>query len=215
MSEPPVSEQPGDQWPPDWIEEAARSGRPGILDTWASTTRGSLYLAVWRAFPDATTFEQGWAAARAPGHDWVPSPRDAVARIAALREARRQRPDLSDDTWQELVADIVPKLSEGGRQDPEAILVAVQRKIHATIEVSRTALEADRRADKSRRRLRLEGALERCSARGQRAPTQAEIAAACRPQITERTVRRWLHEEPELRDLLPWLSRATDEMTGE
>lgn len=205
MSEPPASEQPGDQWPPEWIEEAARLGRPGILDIWASTPGGVVYLAAWRA--DATTFEQGWAAARAPGHDWVPSPRDAVARIAALREARQQRPDLSDDTWQELVADIAPKLSEEGRQDPEAILVAVQRRIHATIEVSRTVLEADRRTDKSRRRLRLEGALERCYAQGQRAPTQADIAAACEPQIAERTLRRWLKQEPGLRDLMFWLPR--------
>lgn len=205
MSEQSTGGSSRGEWPPEWVEEAARLGTDPAL--WASTSGGAVYLAVWRAFGDATPWEHARAADGAPGQDWLPEPSDAVARVRALREARRQWPDLSGDTWQQLVEDVAPRLSERQRQDPGAIIAAVQKKIDATIEVFGPVPEAGRRADKSRRRLRLEAALERCHAGGQRAPTQAEIAEACAPQVAERTLRHWLKDEPGLRDLMPWLRR--------
>lgn len=146
MSERGPTGHPEPTYPPDWVEEATRLGDSSLPDIWATTAWGVVYVAIWRAFRDETPFERDWAMTRAPGVDWPPQPSDAVARVRALREARRQRPDWSDATWQEVLGVVAPNLSEGGRQDPGAILAAVQRRIDATIELFEPALEADRRA---------------------------------------------------------------------
>jgi len=192
MSERSTGERPSAELPPGWT----------VLNS--STTYGHLYVAVWRAFHDATPWEYGFAMASPPNLGWIHAS-DAVTRVRALREARAQRPDLSDNTWQELVDDKTPSLSERQRKDPEAILAAVQRRIDATAEVSGPTLGRGRLADKSRRRLKLEAALDQCRDGRRPAPTQAEIAGACEPQVNERTVRRWLTVEPGLRELMPWL----------
>ncbi len=114
MSERLTGDRPGAELPPSWT----------ALD--ASTMAGHLYVAVWRAFPDATRFEHAYAMAPLPGQDlgWLRAA-DAVARVGALREARGGRSDLPEDVWQWCVSDQYPKLSEQGRQNAKAILTAI------------------------------------------------------------------------------------------
>jgi hypothetical protein len=115
-----------------------------------------------------------------------------------LQEARNQRPDLTDAEFAVLTdhefPPVVPWTTTA--EDVLAYVDAVRPPPTQPIREPQVA---------SRRRLRLEVALARLAKAGRGAPTQDEIAQACRPQIIDRTLRRWLHEEPELYDLLPWL----------
>jgi hypothetical protein len=112
MSERSTGELSGAELPPGWT----------ALNV--STTAGNLYLAIWRAFPDATPFEYGCAMASPPGPSWI-RPGDAVARVRALREAQGGRSDLPEDVWQRCVRLVYPTLSEQERQNPKEILTAV------------------------------------------------------------------------------------------
>ena len=133
MSDDLASRQPQRQWPPEWVDEAARRGIDPA--NFAGTPGGSAYAEVWRAFPDATAFEHSWAIWRTPGLEILPLGMDAVPRVTALREARGQRQDLSDATWEQLVTDAAPRLSGEARVDSKAILGAVDRLIAATAEI--------------------------------------------------------------------------------
>lgn len=132
MSERSTGEQPGDEWPPEWVEDGARLGVNPVV--WATTSGGAVYLAVWRAFPDAPPFEHGLALAQAPGIDWLPLPADAVARVRALREARGGRPDLTEDRWQRLVRRMWSALTEAQRQDAHEILAELGLGAPAALE---------------------------------------------------------------------------------
>jgi AcrR family transcriptional regulator len=115
---------PEGHYPPEWIEQSMRDGTP--ITTWATSSGGAVYLAVWRRFPDATRFEQGLAATPPLGPDPLPMPPVAVARVAALREARPERLDLADDRWQRLVSLVWADLAEAERTDAPTILAAVE-----------------------------------------------------------------------------------------
>ena len=95
---------------------------PGWTALHASTSQGNRYLAVWRAFRDATQFE--YACAMTPPVDWLEA-EEAVAWVGALREARRGRPDLSEADWQQCVRLLYPTLSEQQRQEPQQLLAAI------------------------------------------------------------------------------------------
>jgi hypothetical protein len=114
MTERSTGERLGAELPPGWT----------AID--ASTATGHLYVAVWRAFPDATRFEHECALAPLPGQDlsWLRAG-DAVARVGALREARGGRLDLPEDVWRWCIRLVYPTLSEQERQNPNEILTAI------------------------------------------------------------------------------------------
>lgn len=203
MSGRPTSGPSRGEWPPEWAEEAARLGSDPVI--WAITPWGSLYVAVWQALRDVTPWEHGLAEARAPGQDWLPVPRDAVARVRALREARRQRPDLSDDTWQRLVHQVWAGLTEPQRSDPRAILAQLNA-IRPTPR-PRPPGGAPRLPEHQVRR-DLKAALARLDAEGKERPTQErptleQIASAHSPELGVRGLQKRLAAYPHLRDLLP------------
>jgi hypothetical protein len=127
---------------------------------------------------------------------WLSSPGYPLTQ--AYEAARPHRPDLTDDEFRVLATEAFPSLSGHWGSAVDEILAHVNA-------VRPPGPSAEPRTA-SRRRLRLERALAQLAKAGRSAPTEDEIAKACRPAVIERTVRRWLHEEPELRDLLPWLS---------
>lgn len=92
---------------------------PGWTALHASTAAGHRHLAVWRAFPDATQFE--YDCAMTPPVDWLQA-EQAVAWVGALREARHERLDLSEDQWRRLVGRIWPHLTERQRRDENEIV---------------------------------------------------------------------------------------------
>ncbi len=106
---------------------------PGWTALNASTAYGHLHVAVWRAFPDATQFEYGCAVASPPDMGWL-RPGEAVARVNALREARRERSDLTEDRWQRLVHREWPHLTESQRQDAHEILAELELGAPAAFE---------------------------------------------------------------------------------
>jgi hypothetical protein len=169
---------------------------PGWTVLSASTAAGHLYVAVWRAFPDATPFEYGCAMAPLPGQDLgLLRAADAVARVKALREARGGRLDLPEDVWQWCVSDQYPKLSKQGRQNPKAILEAIAmlrpREAVASPGAPRR-LEADVRRE-------IAGALANLAQQGDADPTHDAIARTMGRD--PRTLRRW-NEKFHLADLL-------------
>jgi hypothetical protein len=93
-----------------------------MMDT--TTTGGYLYVPIWVEFPDVTSFEYGCARASPPDPGLL-RPEQAVLRVAALRDARGGRPDLSDGAWQRCVGLVYPTLNEEERQSAEDILTAV------------------------------------------------------------------------------------------
>lgn len=121
-------ERPDGEYPPEWVEQGARDGIDPVI--WASSPGGAIYLAVWHEFPDASRFEHTLAAAPTTGDDWPPRPAEAVARVIALREARRQalvvRPDLSEDHWQRIVGQVWLQLTVVQRSNPREILATLE-----------------------------------------------------------------------------------------
>lgn len=91
----------------------------------AATLGGRSYAAVLEAFPDATPFELECALTLSPYLGSFLRAEDAVARVGALREARRGRPDLSEADWQQCVRLLYRVLSEQQRQNPTELLTAV------------------------------------------------------------------------------------------
>ena len=132
----------------------------------------------------------------------VVSPRrlrlEQARRKRAVEAAHAQRPDLTAVEFDILAGHAT--LSGHWRTAPGEILAYVNavRPLPPAQPIHEPPIA-------SRRRLRLEQVLTRLARAGRGAPTQDEIAKACRPQIIDRTLRRWLHEEPGLYDLLPWL----------
>lgn len=185
MSGRSTGERPGAELPPGWT----------AID--ASTVAGSLYVAVWRAFPDATRFEHGWAMALLPGQDisWLRAA-DAVARVGALREARGGRSDLPEDVWQWCVSDQYPMLGEQGRQNAKAILAAIAM---LRPQDDPASPGAPRRREEDVRRELVE-ALARLAENGDADPTHEAIASAMGRD--PRTLRRWRKRFPRLADLL-------------
>lgn len=80
-----------------------------------------MYVAIWREFPDMTQLELDCAIAPPPEISWL-QPEDVVARVRAMREARRERRDLSEDHWQRLIGRIWPHLNASQRLNPNEIL---------------------------------------------------------------------------------------------
>lgn len=184
------------EWPPGWVEEAALRGIDPAV--WASTPAGAVYLEVWRAFPDATPWEHGLAAVRAPGQPWLVA-RDAVAGIAGVREARPQRPDLSENHWQRLVGQFWERLTQPRRSDPRAILAEVDAI--RPMPRPRRPGGAPRLPEHEARR-DLEAALAKLQAQGVERPTREAIAAAHSPDLSVRGLQKRLAAYPRLRDLL-------------
>lgn len=110
MTKRPTGEPPHTELPAGW--------------TWhqATTAEGNRHVAVWREFRNATPFE--YACAMALPLDWLRA-EDAVARVRALRMARRERPDLAEAVWQRCVRLVYPTLSEQERQDAKEIRRAI------------------------------------------------------------------------------------------
>ena len=127
---------------------------------------------------------------------WIAS--EGYRLTKAYREAGRQRPDLTDTEFRILASQAFPTLSGHWGTAPDEILAYVNAV---------RPPEAGRPRVVTWRRLRLEQALARLGESGIVAPTQAELAEACEPEITERTLRGWLTREPDLRELLPRLRR--------
>jgi hypothetical protein len=186
MSERSTGERSGRELPPGWT----------AID--ASTVAGSLYVAVWRAFPDATPFEYGWAMAPLPGRDisWLRAA-DGVARVGALREARGGRSDLPEDIWQWCVNDQYPTLSEQGRQNAKAILAAIAM---LRPQARSASPGAPRRREADTRREIVE-ALANLAQRGDADPTRDAIAYTMGHDV--RTLRRWVKAFPRLANVLP------------
>lgn len=81
--------------------------------------------AVHRAFPDVTPFEYHRAMTQSEYPYAVLDGKTAVARVAALREARARRPDISEAEWEKWVLLLYPGLSEHQRQDRAGLLAAI------------------------------------------------------------------------------------------
>lgn len=105
---------------------------PGWNSVDASTPAGFIYVAVWREFPDMTQleFDCAWAAPLG-SPDNLAGLRvartkslagNAVATVAALRSAREQRLDLSDDEWERLIRRLWTYLRPHQQVDPSEIL---------------------------------------------------------------------------------------------
>ena len=112
-------------------------------------------------------------------------------RTEVLAAARADRLDLSEATFSILVDQGFP-LTIPFEATPGDVL--------AYLEAVRPAAVPPPRSWRWRR---LVQALERLRAQGNVAPTQAALAEAMMPPITDRTLRGWLAVEPGLRDLLP------------
>ena len=90
-------------------KEASRRLPPGWDSLQASTAAGFVHVNVWRVFPDATDFERELAFQAPLGSPPDPPEVDlsevsplagyAVVTVAAVRQARNERPDMVDDTW--------------------------------------------------------------------------------------------------------------------
>jgi len=91
----------------------------------AATLGGRTYAAVLEAFPDATPFELECALTLSPYLGSFLRAEEAVARVGALRQARRGRPDLSEADWQQCVRLLYPTLGEQQRQEPQQLLTAI------------------------------------------------------------------------------------------
>ncbi|MBI3749014.1 MAG: hypothetical protein HY262_09260 [Chloroflexi bacterium] len=142
---------------------------------------------------DLADEEFRWAAgfAIASGHLGIDG---ILAAVTARRMARQVRFDLSDDDFVQLLG----MITFAGNRSPSS------DEIVARLNALRPPMIV-RPREVSRQWLRLEQALTRLWAAGIFAPTQAELAENCEPQIAERTLRGWLKREPGLRDLMPWL----------
>jgi hypothetical protein len=187
---------PEGDYPPEWIEQSKRDGTP--ITMWATSSPGAVYLAVWRQFRDATSFEQGLAGTPLSGYSPIrlPFPEEGVARVKAVRRARTNRPDLSDDRWAWVLSFVWPTLSDEARKDHQAILAAVE------------ALAPSPRATVAEARgltvplIRL--AAQRVRRRTDRAPTQALVAeelgtsvATLKRAIEDLGMGRWPPAPPE------------------
>ncbi len=112
---------------------------PGLPPGWtasdATTPGGFIYVAVWREFRDLTQLEldcaqsaplgsppglPGLHAARAPSLAGI-----ALATVRALRAARGERPDLSDDQWERLIRRIWPTVGSAQRMEAREILAEI------------------------------------------------------------------------------------------
>ncbi len=116
-------------------KEASRRLPPGWDSSQASTAGGSVYVNVWRVFPDATDFERELASLAPLGSPPDPGGIDlsevsptagyAVVTVAAVRKARNERPDLLDDTWVRSLRMVWSTLTLDQRLDPSEISKAI------------------------------------------------------------------------------------------
>ena len=115
--------------------EASRRLPPGWDASQASTAAGSVYTNVWRVFPDATDFERELASlaplGSPPDPPWVdlsevsPHAGYAVVTVAAVRQARNERPDMADDTWERVLRIVWSALTLDQQRDASEIVKAV------------------------------------------------------------------------------------------
>jgi hypothetical protein len=112
---------------------------PSDADIAMATIYGAVPLLVRRAYPDVTPRENEWAQLVLPGETWYTDTMRGVARVRAMREARRREPNLSEEAWWEYVDEVTPRLSEAEREDPDAILAAVRQRINVAIEILQRA----------------------------------------------------------------------------
>lgn len=115
--------------------EVDRRLPPGWTSLDASTPAGFVYVAVWREYPDMTPleFDCAWAAPLGSPDNLADVrvartkslARNAVAAVAALRAARKERLDLSDDHWERLIRRIWTYLRPHQQVDPSEILAEV------------------------------------------------------------------------------------------
>ena len=127
MSEQEIRGPSPDEWPPEWLEQAAREGMEVPPVAWRSGAFGVAYMDVWWNVPESSPFERRLVAALAPGQRELRSG-EAVAMARALLEAQRQRPDLADDARQGRIAEAWSGLAWEQRTDPRAILAAVTER---------------------------------------------------------------------------------------
>jgi hypothetical protein len=85
--------------------------------------------------PPVTTRENEWGQLTVPGELWFIDTKRGVARVEAMRDARKRQPNLSDEAWWAYIDEVTPRLSEAEREDPEAILAAVRERIDVAIEI--------------------------------------------------------------------------------
>ncbi len=81
--------------------------------------------AVRRAFPDLTPFEYHCAMTPSQYPYAVLGAKTAVGRVAALREARIGRADLSQAEWEQCVLLLYSSIGEHQRQNPAELLSAI------------------------------------------------------------------------------------------
>jgi hypothetical protein len=109
---------------------------PGWDSSSASTPAGSVYVNVWRVFPDATPFELELAMQAPIGaprnqadvdlSEVDPYAGNAVLTVAAQRSAREQRPDLvARGSWERSLRVVWPSLTYSQRLDAREILTAI------------------------------------------------------------------------------------------
>lgn len=107
---------------------------PGMTSADATTAAGFVIANVWRVFPDVTQFElncaweaplgapPGWAESEHAKLASSPMAGNAITTVVVLREARRERADLSEDKWLRLVGRLWPHLNVAQRLNPKEIL---------------------------------------------------------------------------------------------
>jgi hypothetical protein len=99
------------------------------------TLAGAAHRAIRARYPDATELEYGWGMAPLVAPGWFADPADAVARVWAMGQARREEPTLSDEAWWHFIDEVESRLFEMDRQDPDVILAAVRQKIAIDLEI--------------------------------------------------------------------------------
>ena len=111
----------GQRWyPPHWADEATERGPSMVMR--ASTLAGSLELALYRTFPDATRFEYRLATTPTPDRFLPPLHDELPMWIAAVRKARKERTSDTDDQWQARVAEVWPRLTATQRAESTTLL---------------------------------------------------------------------------------------------
>jgi hypothetical protein len=96
MKGPPPPQKPSDDPPPPRRKPPVLVPPQGTIDE-SPTLAGSAHRAIRARYPDATEPEYGWGMEPLLGPGLFADPIDAVARVWAMRQARREEPTLSDD----------------------------------------------------------------------------------------------------------------------
>jgi hypothetical protein len=158
-------------------EHRAEEARVPSDDKIASATIfGAVPLLVRRAYPDVSPRENEWAQLMLPGETSFTNTRRGVARVRAVRGARRREPNLSDEAWWAYIDEVTPRLSEAEREDEETILAAVRRRIDVAVEILNRAPRPPEPVSHglTEREIRRATAQERIACEG--LPRQPEVA---------------------------------------